>query len=428
MTQNQDQFEHRNLDADDAPLDAANQSLTDALRSSFFVLKLLMALLVVLYLASNVRSIKGHEQAIVLRMGRLLPEVHDAGLMWAFPYPIDEIVPLPTMKSNDLLIDSHTFRRQQDEKGKELRFISRGTGEGLDPGHDGALLTADVGLVHVQWKVTYKFDDVASFVTGIKGDEVEAAESLLRILVETVGIEIASEMTAEEMIRTRVDDVRTEMMNKLNDRLVSLDSGIRVATVEMPELTPPLQIRSVFEATQRAENTKEQLRRNAEKDATNLLSRAAGAAYGRTIDLLQRIERGGDGRPLSELEAELDQMLANEVEGEAGKQIKRAGAYRAGVVSRMESDVEEYRALLPEYKRAPLMLINRIWQDARQEIFASPGVIKFYRPPGIREFRLRIPLDPEQRRLQERQRLEKEDGGVSDLKPESFKIYGPDFD
>ncbi|MGB2987888.1 MAG: hypothetical protein WBE26_18625, partial [Phycisphaerae bacterium] len=117
MEENHDQHAHRNIEATEAPLDAAHQSLADALRASFSVLKGIMMVLVVLYLFSNVRSVGTHEQALVLRLGRLLPGVHEPGLMWAFPFPIDEIIPLPTKKSNDLLIDSHTFHRSNQEIG-----------------------------------------------------------------------------------------------------------------------------------------------------------------------------------------------------------------------------------------------------------------------------------------------------------------------
>ena len=92
--------------------------LADALRASFSILKGIMTVLVVLYLFSNVRTIGNHEQALRLRLGRLLPGVHDPGLMWAFPFPIDEIVPLPTRKSNELKIESHTFHRREGEVGE----------------------------------------------------------------------------------------------------------------------------------------------------------------------------------------------------------------------------------------------------------------------------------------------------------------------
>jgi membrane protease subunit HflK len=427
MEENHDQHAHRNLETVEAPLDAAHQSLADALRASFSVLKGIMTILVVLYLFSNVRSIASHEQALVLRLGRLLPGVHDPGLVWAFPFPIDEIIPLPTKKSNDLLITSHTFHRTEQELGKPIAFISRGPGEGLNPTLDGALLTADHGLVHVQWKVTYKMDDVASYVTEFAGRQVEAAEHLIRALVENIGIQVATELTAEEIIRTRVDHVQNELRLRINARLKALRSGVVVTYVEMYEPTPPVQVRDAFDNTQRWENTKQQRIRGAEKERTRILNEAAGAAHERLVKLLEEIDRAGtNARSADALRVELDGMLDQEVEGEAGRQVKNAGAYRAVVVSQMQSDVERYRMLLPEYKRNPVMLINRLWEETQTQILASPGVSKIYRPRNIREFRLKIPRDPDEARVEEEKRLQKKEFDPGKLRREKLVPLGPE--
>ncbi len=66
------------------------------------------------------------------------------------------------------------------------------------------------------------------------------------------------------------------------------------------------------------------------------------------------------------------------------------------------------------------MLINRLWVEAKQRIFDSPGVTKLYRPAGLGEFRLTIPLDPEQRRIQEEKRLQKKEFDVKKLSDDHY--------
>jgi len=406
------------LEAAEEPLDAANQSLSDALRASFRILKGIMMVLVLLYLFSNVRRIESHEQALILRLGRLMPTVYDAGVVWAFPFPIDEIVPLPTRQSNDLPIDSHTFGRRREEIGKPLAFISRGM-EGLNPTLDGALLTADAGLVHTRWKVTYKFDDVRSYVSQILGRDVEAAKELIRCLVETAGILVAAEHTAEEMIRTRVEDVQNEMRNRINDRLDELESGIEVTRIEMFEPTPPIPIRGAFDATQQAENAKQKRIQDAQQQRTKLLNESAGAAFPKVIYLLDQIDKESNHAEADLLRTKLDQLLESEVEGDAGRLIKDAGAYLSVVVGRMQGDVELYRTLLPEYERNAPLLIGRLWEQTRQQVFAGMGVTKFFRPPGC-QIRLHVPFDPEQARLDEESRLQKKSFDPATLRPERW--------
>ena len=424
MHQHHDQHHHRDLEIDEEPLDAANQSLADALKTSFSILKALMVVLLVLYLFSNVSRLESHEEALVLRMGRLLPGKKQAGLAWAYPYPIDEVVKLPTRKSNDMVVSSHTFARRENEKGKPLSMLSRGAHSGLDPSLDGALLTADSGLVHVEWRVTYKIVDVNSYVREMKGKKVEAAEDLLRTLVETVGIHVASEMTAEELIRTRIDDVQRAMKSRINDRLAQLDSGIEVTFLEMFEWTPPLQVREAFLATQKAESTKERRISQAKQERTAILSGAAGSAHEALIAVLDAIDAGPTpDKSIAQLQAELDDLLTNEVEGRAGEMITGAGAFLSVEVGRIRSDLEQYRGHVAEYERNPALLIERLWEETRQKIYASPGVSKLFRAPGM-QVRLHIPLDPDETRMQEERRLQKETFDPTTLRREALHPIG----
>ncbi len=442
MTDNGDQtaensdHSHRDPAVTEAPLDAANQSLADALRASFRILKGIMLVLVVLYLISNVRRVDSHEEALVLRLGTLRPHVYQAGLVWAFPFPIDEIVPLPTKKSNDLIVESHTFKRRPEEIGKPLSFISRGS-RGLNPALDGALLTADAGLVHVTWKVTYKIDDVRSYVSNFVSDKLEAAEDLLRTQIETVGIHVAAGMTAEEIVRTRVDYVQTEMVHRVNERLAALDSGLVVTRIEMYEPTPPIPVRGAFDNTQRAENAKQSRIHAAEQGRTKTLNEAAGAVHEELVALLDDIERiermnpdgatGTSAKVLTELRAELDDMLEDRVEGRAGRMMKDAGSYLSVVVGRIQGDVELYRTLVPEYERNPALLIGRLWEQTSQAIMNHRGVTKIMRPPGT-EFWLHVGVDPEQARVEEVDRLKKKEFDPSKLRPQRMVPVGPDYD
>ena len=115
------------------------------------------------------------------------------------------------------------------------------------------------------------------------------------------------------------------------------------------------------------------------------------------------------------------------VEGEAGRLIKEATAYHAKVVGQVQSDVDLYRTLLPEYERNADVLIGRLWEQTRQRIFNSPGVVKFYRPPGA-QIRIHVGLDREQSRIEEERRLQEQKFDVSKLRPKRQVPLGPDTD
>lgn len=401
----QDQ-DHADLTLPEEPLDAANQALADSLKVSFKILKGIMVILLVLYMLSNVRCIGSHEQALVLRLGALKPGVKEPGMVRAWPFPIEEIVPLPTKKANTFTVDSHNFHRDPIEIGKELDTISRGEHSGLDPVLDGSLMTADGGIVHLQWKITYRFTDVSEFVTNIRGDGREAAEELITVLLETVGVHVGSEMTAEEIIRTKVSDLRYMVKARLNTRLAFLDSGLEVKQLDVNQLTPPIQVRPIFSATQRAEQKKETDIARARKEATARMNDAAGASHEKIIALLDRLDATPKDDPQYPIIlADLDDVFRNEAAGYAGRRINQAGAYHARVVGQMQADLEQYRTLLPEYQRDPVLLIERLWQQASLSILKNPDVVKLYVPYGLSQFRVIIPRDPHQERIKERRRL-----------------------
>ncbi len=409
-----DEHAHRNLEAIEAPLDAANQSLADALRSSFRILKGIMCVLVVLYLFSNVRCIDQHEQALVLTFGRLQEEVRDPGLMWAWPFPVDEVVTLPAMESNEILVRTHTFRRRKNEQGKSLDHLVRNDMQGLNPVYDGALLTADRGLVHIEWLVQYKIDAVDQYVRKYRGageiasHGIGAADELITKIVETVAIHVASEMNADDLVRKDTDRATSEVKHRINELLDTLETGISVHGVEMSEYTVPIQVRRAFVNAQMAQESRTARIQDARREESRLLSDTAGAAYTQVLALLDRLDAvGDDADERRAIEEALDYELTNRVEGHAGEMIRNAGAYYAVTVGEMESDIRLYRSYLPEYQRNPSLLIARLWEETKQAIFDRPGVRKIYRPTALGEVRIKIGRDAEQVRKDEEERMRK---------------------
>ena len=79
--------------------DAGTQALSDALKSSFVVVRLVMAGLIVLFFASGIFTVGPQEVAVKLLFGAPTGTGAEAllqpGLHWSFPYPVNEIVKIP---------------------------------------------------------------------------------------------------------------------------------------------------------------------------------------------------------------------------------------------------------------------------------------------------------------------------------------------
>src|SRR5690349_3262304 len=74
--------------------DSGSQALSEALKSSFLIVRVVMAILVVGLLASGFFTVGAQQRAILLRFGKPVGTGKEAllgpGLHWAFPPPIDE--------------------------------------------------------------------------------------------------------------------------------------------------------------------------------------------------------------------------------------------------------------------------------------------------------------------------------------------------
>ena len=184
---------HEHDDALDVPLDAANESLANALRASFRILKLIMFVLVAMYCFSGVQCIDENEEAVVVRFGKLLPEVRGSGLSLAFPYPIDETIVIPTKRDNRLLV-KHWPQLSPEQEAEPLNRV-RGGG-GLNPAIDGALLTADKGMVHMQWSLLYRITDLQQYVRYVADDQSLKLDDLITSIVDKVAIHTVAEYSA----------------------------------------------------------------------------------------------------------------------------------------------------------------------------------------------------------------------------------------
>src|SRR5262245_49708662 len=90
----------------EVPDDSSSQALSDALRSSFAIIKVLMIGLVIVFLASGFFTVGPQEKAVILRFGKPVGEGEKAllgpGPHWALPYPIDEVVRIPVGQAQTL--------------------------------------------------------------------------------------------------------------------------------------------------------------------------------------------------------------------------------------------------------------------------------------------------------------------------------------
>jgi membrane protease subunit HflK len=366
--------------------DAAGKSLSEALRISFIVLKIIMIVLVVVFLASGFRTVGPDEQALVLRFGKICGvgenRILRPGLKWVFPYPIDKIVKIPVAKKQNLPINSFWYYQRPEEllpQSPETKIRVPAT---LNPVKDGYCITrseeqgqtiaglagSDYHIIHCKWQLTYKIDDPERFFKNTYTDDAKPGQSyadiiaksvkpLLEHLFEDAVVTAMVHYTIDEAISSQ-DRIPKHVKKLLQEKLDRIESGIAVVSVQLTDITWPRQVDNAFLASIKASQESQKAVSEAKGYAENTLNETAGPI---AIQLFEALKN----ETASEEEKEL---LWTQLAGQAQEKIAGARAYRTKVVETAKANAEYLQKLLPEYRKRPELVVQKIYQDAIEYI------------------------------------------------------------
>ena len=246
------------------------------------------------WIVSNVRQVPPDSRAVVLRFGSPVRE-QGAGLLIAWPKPIEEVVLLPSAdRQIEFKIDRFdgAFAAPADTRMQPLG-LAPGPAANAIPGFDmsddprqnaGFLLTGDSSVVHLQATLFYQISEPIDYL--IAADHVGPALERL-FVASAVAVCAARDLdtilvarpeasaTADEGFRTKREQLRTDLMNAVNQRLKDLADqgaglGITVSRVDLVAAIPSgakTEFDRVLVVTQAAEQDMAEARTTAENDA-----------------------------------------------------------------------------------------------------------------------------------------------------------------
>ena len=118
--------------------DAGSRALAEALKSSFFIVKVVMVVMVGIFLFSGFFKLGPNEKAIILRFGAPVGDANKAllgsGLHWSFPYPIDEVVRIPYSEIQQVKSTVGWYFTTPEQEALNTGDASAGAVYRLEPG------------------------------------------------------------------------------------------------------------------------------------------------------------------------------------------------------------------------------------------------------------------------------------------------------
>jgi len=296
---------------------------------------LLLAVTLVLWLASGVYFVKADEEGVVLRFGAY-HRTTTPGLNYHLPYPIERaLTPKVTVVNK-----------------AEIGYRSGGFGRNdNDIAEESLMLTGDENIVDINFEVQWKINSAKDFLFNVRSPEetVKAvSESAMR---EVIGRGHIAAVLAEGKLQVE-QDTKKLIQETLNDYKM----GIEVVTVNLLKADPPAQVIDAFRDVQTARADLETARNQADAYRNDILPKARGQA----------------------------QQMVLEAEG-----------YKQEVIARAQGEASRFSAVYNEFKQAKDVTRKRMYLETMEDIMSgmskvivegksSQGVLPYLPLPEIK--------------------------------------------
>lgn len=254
--------------------DAGSQALAEALRSSFAIVKIVMALMVVAFFCSGFFTVGPSEKAVILRFGKPVGAGPKAllgpGWHWSFPYPIDEVVRIPITEIQNVTSNNGWyFTTPEQELSGEEQFA----GPSLNPAVDGYALTADRNIIHTRATLYYHIEDPIRYVF-----DFASASNTVQNALDNALLYVAAQFKVDNALYTDVAGYRAAVEQRVSELTDQEQLGIVIDNCEVQNV-PPRQLADVFaQVTTSRENRNKALNDAHSKANTILLDASAQAA------------------------------------------------------------------------------------------------------------------------------------------------------
>lgn len=397
---------------DRSPVDPAQQSLAEALRVSFAILKVAMLALLVGYAFSGTFSVGSNEVALRLRFGDYVGDpgsrVLERGTYLAAPFPIEEVVKVDTRPARLQIEKEFWFETADTDAGLSRTRLQAMKAMPLNPLRDGSLITGDSNIVHAKWTLTWRITDPEAFLTNL-GNRAAATE-LVRLVAQQGIVHAAARMSADDFLRGIVD--RDLMIGSMQRRLDDVRSGVTIDQLTLEKVSAPMRVAGSFDAVTTAESERAARVVAAQQDNARVLGETAGEASAVLLSLISAYEtafENGDPRAIEDLDGRIATAIdslsidGRVVGGEVARRINAARVYRTQIVERVASEAQTFEQLLPQFEKNPALVLSKLWEDAREGILTGKDVETFYTVPG--QLELQLNRDPTLQKERQKEQL-----------------------
>jgi len=286
--------------------------------SRCFVILVILVLIGIAF--SGVRVVKSGEVAMILRFGKLVgdtPEeqIHEPGLLFCFPYFIDEVVTVPIDSVIQQTVTTHYTE-----------------GEIENWSSSGYLITGDQNIALVSASVKYVISDPVAYALY-----VNEVSSIIDASVSNAMLEAAACTAVDDILTSGKEAYGISVSKEAQRKLDAAGVGIALQSIELTNVTMPEEVREVYDKVNAATVEASTLLEEAEQYKNTMLPYA--------------------------------EYVANSI-------LSSANSNYASSVSAARSDLAEFWGVIEEYTATPDVVKARLYNEKMAKALTKIGQVR----------------------------------------------------
>jgi membrane protease subunit HflK len=214
------------------------------------------------------------------------------------------------------------FGFRTEEPGTRTRFSQRSFTE------ESLMLTGDLNVAEVAWIVQFRIIDPVKYLFGNRNPALALNDTAQVVMRSVVG-----DHTVTEVLTERRVEIAQQVQRKMQEILNLYETGLRVETVQMQNVTPPSdEVKRAFNEVNEAQQEQ--------------------------------------SRKVNEALQAFNQEVPRE-RGEVDRTIAKAEGYAINRTNTAKGDVARFNSLLTEYRKAPEVTRRRLYLETMREILPT---------------------------------------------------------
>ncbi|MFQ5416555.1 MAG: FtsH protease activity modulator HflK [Myxococcota bacterium] len=308
------------------------RSVTRTIGNSLFAIAVLVGLGAWSWFYGQYQLYPG-QSAIILRLGQYARTVTTAGLKFHLPAPLEthEIVKVAEVRKEEFGVGG------VHEGATDVQAIQ-----------EASMQTRDNAIVRLAFVVQYRYSNAFQSRYSL-----EDPEAILRDAAQAAAREVVGQMTIEDVLSLRRDDVAADTEQILQASLDRYGSGIVITEVLLQEVQPPEEVRQAFDDVVAAG-----------QDASRAVNEAEGYRN----------------------------ALPPPARAAAAESVAAASGYRDSKIAESAGEAARFLSIEAEYRKAPQVTRTRLYLETMEAVL--PSVAKVVIESGTTQVLPYLPLRP----------------------------------